>query len=153
MIQSKLKPAIAEGFNKQIKIASLKNYLLALKSDGELTIYDMTNIDVFFSNPVGYNIKLPRAHFVLNMEYVPEIKIMKSFNGDLLLLSFVNNIGKSIAVMYECLTPAIVEYDGGEGWNFRFPMFFIVFIIILLLQFTSKKNGKNNDIISILLGF
>lgn len=56
------------------------------------------------------------------------------------------------AVLYECLTPVKKLNNEGELFNFKFPLFFIAFAVVLLFQFMGRKEGEDNDLISIIFG-
>lgn len=58
-LQGKLKVTLPKDGSKEISLSSLTNYLIALKSDGSFEVFDMTNINDFFANPISYTIKLP----------------------------------------------------------------------------------------------
>ena len=112
----------SDGGNKQLTVTSLKNYLLALKSDGTVEMFDMTSVNDFLLRPVGYNIKLSYSHFTTDEHNLPQVKTMKSYNGDLILISISPPGTSNKLVLYECLTPAPQESRGIEGFNFRMPM-------------------------------
>lgn len=149
-IQGKLKVHTSDGGNKQLTVTSLKNYLLALKSDGTVEMFDMTSVNDFLLRPVGYNIKLSYSHFTTNEHNLPQVKTMKSYNGDLILISISPPGTSNKLVLYECLTPAPQESKDTEGFNFRMPMYFVVFFLVLIFQYVYRKEGQNSDIISVL---
>lgn len=141
----------SDGSNKQLTVASLKNFLLALKSDGTVEMFDMTSVSDFMLRPVGYNIKMSYSHFTINENNLPQVKTMKSYNGDLVLISISPPGTSNKLVLYECLTPVLQESKDGEGFSFRMPMYFVVFFLVLIFQYVYKKEGQNNDIISVML--
>ena len=151
-IQGKLKVQIGEKYSKDLKVASLKNYLVALKSNGNFEVFDMTNIYTFMNRPIGYDIRLPYEQMLVQSSSMPDIKTMKSFNGDIILLNFASDSGLHRTVLYECITPVLIDPEAESSFSFRFPMFFIVFIIILVFQFGNRKNKGSNDLISMILG-
>ena len=141
----------SDGSNKQLTVASLKNFLLALKSDGTVEMFDMTSVSDFMLRPVGYNIKMSYSHFTTNENNLPQVKTMKSYNGDLVLISISPPGISNKLVLYECLTPVLQESKDGEGFSFRMPMYFVVFFLVLIFQYVYRKEGQNNDIISVML--
>jgi len=152
-IQGKLKlHASSQSETSQVSIVSLKNFLLAFKSDGSVEMFDMTNTQEFLMRPIGYNIKLSHTHFTLDQGNLPQVETIKSFNGDLILLSVSNPGSNQKSVLYECLTPRLQEKTDFDFFNFKFPMFFIAFAVVLFFQFLNRKEGENNDILSTLLG-
>lgn len=152
-IQAKLKVHTSEHDTKQLKVVSLKNYLLAVKPDGNLEMYDMTKMNDFLLRPVGYPIKLALDNIKLSNDGVPDILSIKSFNGDLILIGVSPDANNNKVVLYEGLTPALQESKEYEMFNFKFPMFFIAFAVVLVFQFLNRKEGENNDILSIVLGW
>lgn len=62
-LHGKLKVHIPEGITTEISIASLTNYLIAMKGDGSLEVFDMTNMNAFLVKPIGYPIKLPFTNY------------------------------------------------------------------------------------------
>lgn len=152
-VQGKLKVHTSEKSVNQLTLYSLKNFLVAVKSDGKIEVFDVTNVSQFLLKPIGYNIKLSYSHFNTNSIGLPIVETIKTFNGDMLLFSVLNQEGKQIAVLYEWLTPVVYENKGFESMNFRFPMFIIAFFVVLAFQFFNKKEGENNDIISFILSF
>ncbi|CAI2362433.1 unnamed protein product [Moneuplotes crassus] len=150
-LQGKLKVNLPKDGGKEISLSSLTNYLIALKSDGNLEIFDMTNINDFFANPISYSIKLPFTTYSEILPSTPALRSIKSFNGNLFLVNFLTPTNSKLA-LYECLTPVKRETNEGELFNFKFPIFFIAFAVVLVFQFANRKEGEDNDIISILLG-
>ena len=150
-IQGKLKVPVAKSLSRDIKVVSVKNYLIAFKSDGNLQLFDLTNLPQFLNKPIGYDIKLPSSNSIVPFNQLLKIRTIKSFNGDLILLNFLPKDSSNKAILYECITPVLIDSESENAMNFRFPMFFIVFIIILIFQFANRKNKKKADLFSMIL--
>ena len=152
-VQGKLKVHSTEKSISQLTVYSLKNLLVAVKSDGRIEVFDISNVSQFLLKPIGYNIKLSFSNYILNNIGLPIVETIKTFNGDMLLFNVFNQEGKSIAVLYEWLTPVVIESKGFESMNFRFPMFIIAFLVVLAFQLFNKKNGEDGDFLSFILSW
>jgi hypothetical protein len=102
---------------KTLQLASIQTALIALKPNGNLEYFDLSNIQHFMLNPIGYNINLSTSKLI-SPNILPKMDTMRSFNGDLVLLNTFqagnaksNNTNK--LVLYECLVPYLKEDDSG----------------------------------------
>mmetsp|Transcript_22696 Transcript_22696/g.25225 ORF Transcript_22696/g.25225 Transcript_22696/m.25225 type:complete len:126 (+) Transcript_22696:294-671(+) len=125
-----------------------------MKADESLEVFDMTNVNAFLIRPIGYTVQLPFTNYRLTdgKGILPKLKSVKSFNGNLFLLNFSGG-NTTKAVLYECLTPIKPREEGFELLSLKFPMFAITFILVLVIQFIGKKDGEDNNILSILFRF
>ena len=115
-------------------------------------MFDMTNMQEFLIKPISHSITLLSSQFIVNGHNLPMVSSMKSFNGDIVLIGQTSPEGNKRVVMYECLTPKLRDTNEFSFFNFKFPMFFIAFVVVLFVQFFNKKEGEPNDILSMLLG-
>ncbi len=73
----------------------------------------------------------------------PKISDARVINGNTILVRVPGSSKK--LVLYECIMPYYKSESFLDNFNFKFPMFIIAFVIVVLYQFYKKKKDSVDE--------